>query len=162
MIDPPSEVPVRILCVDDNRDVADTEVELLIAVGCEARACYDGPSALLHAEAFEPDICFVDLHMPGMDGDELAVLLRERATGRPIVLVAITAMNDETSRQRIKRAFDRHLVKPAATQDLLAVIGEFQQACQVAERGPFSPSRHLTRGIPKSPKCPLPAGTVFG
>jgi FixJ family two-component response regulator len=38
--------PLRVLCVDDNRDVADSEAELLAAAGFQARACYCGEDAL--------------------------------------------------------------------------------------------------------------------
>ena len=68
--------PFRVLCVDDNRDCADSAALLLRAMGFEARACYDGPSALALNDGFRPGVCFVDLNMPGMDGDEVAVEAR--------------------------------------------------------------------------------------
>ena len=115
--------PLRVLCVDDNRDVADSEADLLRAVGFDARACYDGASALAEAETFLPSVCLIDLNMPGMDGDELAVRLRARSLDRPLVMVAVTAMSNEASCQRIKAAgFDMHLVKPVDPHTLLAVV----------------------------------------
>lgn len=111
------------LCVDDNRDTADSEAMLLRLAGFDARACYCGPSALAEAAEFLPDICLLDMNMPGMDGDEVAVELRRR--GRPLVLMAVTAMGDAAGRRRIKAAgFDRHLLKPVAPHDLLAAVGE--------------------------------------
>ena len=68
--------PLRVLCVDDNRDIADSTAELLRRVGFECRACYDGPSALVEAAAFRPSVCLIDFNMPGMDGDEVGVRLR--------------------------------------------------------------------------------------
>src|SRR4051812_36969340 len=68
--------PLRVLVVDDNRDCADSTVLLLRAAGFEARACYDGPAALQEVGPFRPGLCFLDLNMPGMDGDDLAVRLR--------------------------------------------------------------------------------------
>jgi two-component system, OmpR family, response regulator len=104
----------RLLYVDDNRDAADTAVLLFGLVGFETRSCYDGPSALAVAERFDPGVCILDLNMPGMDGDELAGKLRTQAGEKPILLIAITAMSDETSRKRIVAAgFHFHLVKPA-------------------------------------------------
>ena len=125
--------PLRVLCVDDNRDVADSEVELLRVVGFEARACYDGPAALAEAAAFLPSVCLIDLHIPGMGGDELATRLRAQAGGTPIVLVAVTAMNDEGSRRRIREAgFAMHLVKPVDPHNLLAVVDELWRAWSTA------------------------------
>ena len=103
--------PFRILCVDDNHDVADSSADLLQLLGYPTLACYSGLSALKLAELFDPDVCLIDLNMPGMDGDELAIRLRE--SGRPLLLVAITAMSDPVSGRRIAAAgFDYHLIKP--------------------------------------------------
>lgn len=126
-------MPPRVLCVDDNCDVADSEVELLRVVGFDARACYDGPAALVEAAAFLPSVCLIDLNMPGMDGDELAARLRAQAGATPLVLVAVTAMNDEESRRRIGRAgFAVHLVKPVDPHNLLAVVDELWRAWSAA------------------------------
>ncbi len=119
--------PPRVLCVDDNPDVADSIAVLLEISGYEARACYNGASALAKAEIFAPDICLIDLNMPGMDGDVLAIHLRE--AGRPLLLAAVTAMSSEESCLRIAAAgFDLHLVKPVDPRRLLAAIGTLWQA----------------------------------
>jgi CheY-like chemotaxis protein len=112
----------RILCIDDNRDVADSEAMLLRVVGIEANACYGGEDALAEALAFRPTMCLIDLNMPGMDGDELGMRLRAQAR-QPLVLVAVTAMDDTASQERIKAAgFDQHLVKPGDPVKLLALV----------------------------------------
>jgi DNA-binding response OmpR family regulator len=68
-------------------------------------------------------LCLIDLNMPGMDGDVLAVRLREQAGTRTMVLIAVTAMDNEESSRRIKDAgFDLHLVKPVNPRVLLSVI----------------------------------------
>jgi two-component system OmpR family response regulator len=111
-----------VLCVDDNRDGADSAVLLLQAVGFEARACYDGKTALEIIEKIHPSVCLIDLHMPGMDGDEVVKELR-RQSWCPLLLVAVTAMSDEKSRQRINAAgFHLHLVKPVDPQQLLKIV----------------------------------------
>lgn len=111
------------LVVDDNHDAADSTALLLETVGFEARACYDGTSALAAADAFRPGVCFLDLNMPGMTGEELAVRLRERAAGRPLVLVALTAMSGPEHRERTAAAgFDLHLVKPVDPFQLVEVV----------------------------------------
>src|SRR5579883_2568196 len=70
----PQPYVLRVLCVDDFHDSADTLGALLRIYGCDVKVCYDGPSALALAESFRPDVCVLDLTMPGMDGDELARL----------------------------------------------------------------------------------------
>jgi two-component system, OmpR family, response regulator len=123
--------PFRVLCVDDNRDCADSAVLLLNTMGFEARACYDGFAALQLNGSFRPAICFVDLNMPGMDGDEVAAKLREGIGWRPLLLIAMTAMSDQTSRDRTKAAgFDMHLVKPVDPQQLVGVVDKLFRAAE--------------------------------
>jgi len=128
---PGAEPPLRVLVVDDNRDAADSTADLLRVVGFDARACYDGLAALELADGFLPNVCLIDLNMPGMDGDALAARLHERAGGRLLVLVAVTAMGDEVSRRRTREAgFSLHLVKPVDPHDLLAVVDRVWRAWQ--------------------------------
>ncbi|AWM40323.1 Response regulator PleD [Gemmata obscuriglobus] len=130
-----SEPPLRVLCVDDNNDAADTTVELLCAVGFEARACYSGPTALALAATFHPGVCLLDLNMPGMDGDELARRLRPDPDAGPVVLVALTAMSDDNSRRRIAAAgFDLHLVKPVDPHQLVTVVDKLWHSWAVRQK----------------------------
>jgi len=121
----PAESILRVLCVDDNRDAADTLGILLELVGFEARVCYDGKTALVAAEEFRPDAAILDLSMPGMTGDELGRLLRERPWARQIPLVALTALGDEEARRRTTAAgFDLHLTKPVSPDRLANVLAD--------------------------------------
>ena len=115
----------RVLYVDDNRDLADSAVELLCVVGFDARARYDGTAALALAAEYHPDVCILDLNMPVMEGDELAERLREQAGERPMLIVAVTAMgNDESRRRTAAAGFHLHLLKPVDPHDLLRIVDE--------------------------------------
>lgn len=128
-----NEARPRVLCVDDNRDVADSEAELLRIVGFNPRACYDGGSAICLAREWAPDVCLIDLHMPDMDGDELAARLRAEAGGRPVLMVAVTAMSNDESYTRTEAAgFALHLVKPVDPHDLLRVVDELWRVVHAA------------------------------
>lgn len=117
------EAPFRVLCVDDNHDMADSTALVLKIVGFDTLACYDGFTALEQAADFRPHVCFLDLDMPGMNGCELAVRLRQWAAGRPILLVALTAMGSDEHRERIVAAgFDLHLIKPVDPFKLVSVV----------------------------------------
>jgi CheY-like chemotaxis protein len=116
---------LRVLCVDDNRDAADTLGILLEIVGFEVKVCYDGPSALAAAETFRPDAAILDLTMPGMDGDEVGRRLRARPWGKAIPLVALTALSGDDARRRTEEAgFDLHLTKPVAPDRLANVLAD--------------------------------------
>lgn len=142
-------LPIKVLCVDDNRDAADSEAMLLELVGYEAKACYDGRSAIKLADDFHPCIGLLDLNMPGMDGDELAGHLRDQADGRPLALVAITAMSNDESRDRTNAAgFDQHLVKPVEPVQLLATVDGLSHNCHSPADGdpPSKSASHTSDG----------------
>ena len=112
----------RVLCVDDNRDVAESLVMLLALVGFEARAYFDAASALAEAAAFRPHAGVLDIHMPGMDGYELA--RRLKAIGDDAVrLVAVTGYGQSEDRRRSAAAgFEAHLVKPVTLDELQELL----------------------------------------
>lgn len=111
----------RVLCVDDNQDSAVSTAELLELSGFETRAFHDGPAALAAVAEFRPDVCVLDLTMPGMDGLELAGRIREVSGG--VRLVALTALWDVTTRHRTRNAgFDDHVVKPVSRDRLLEAV----------------------------------------
>jgi PAS domain S-box-containing protein len=110
-----SPLPVhRVLVVDDVQSSADTFALMLAGLGQQAHVVYGGAPALEAVADFRPDIAFVDIAMPGLDGYEVARRVRAMQ-GRPPVLVALTGYGQEEDRQRALAAgFDRHLVKPAS------------------------------------------------
>lgn len=139
--------PFRVLCVDDNRDCADSAALLLRTVGFEARACYDGRSALLVNDSFRPALCFLDLNMPGMAGDELARKLKEAPAWQPLLLVAVTARSDAASRARIEAAgFAMHLVKPVDPGKLVEVVDLLFRAAAEARPTPLPQGDGGARG----------------
>jgi CheY-like chemotaxis protein len=90
---PPGPAPAatarRVLIVDDNRDAADSLSEGLTACGHLTAVAYDGPAALQTATAFQPEVVFLDIGLPVMDGYELARRLRAQVPPE-VALVALT------------------------------------------------------------------------
>lgn len=111
----------RVLCVDDNPDIADSEALLLGLHGYDARPCYGGREALVVAETFQPRVCLLDFHMPVMGGAELAAGLRVLAGPRPLCLIAVTGATHLPDSAEGTR-FDFCLFKPVAPHRLLAAI----------------------------------------
>lgn len=128
---------IRVLCVDDYPDTADSAAKLLGIVGFEARACYSGASALRIVRNFRPGVCFIDLNMPGMSGDELASRLRAIPELQPLLLVAVTAMSSPESSQRIQDAgFHIHMVKPVDPYKLVKVVDSLFELRESGVVGP--------------------------
>jgi two-component system OmpR family response regulator len=118
---------LRALCVDDNVDAADSLAAILELLGCESRACYDGPSALIFVREFSPDACFLDLSMPGMDGLQLAAQIRAGAGSHALLLVAVTALGSlETRTHTALAGFHYHFIKPVDSAILRPALDRFR------------------------------------
>lgn len=107
---------LRILVVDDNPDSADMLAMSLKMMGHDVRALYDPLQVVATALEFHPDLAFLDVGMPVLDGFALAAQLRLQqwpGDHRPR-LVALTGWGQDEDRRRSEDAgFDEHLVKPA-------------------------------------------------
>lgn len=111
--------PMRILLVDDNADATEALGTLLELDGHEVERAQSGPDALRIVESFTPDVALLDITMPGMDGIELAQLLRLRAQCCQTKLVALTGYTESASRLEASvGVFDCHLTKPLSLDDL--------------------------------------------
>jgi PAS domain S-box-containing protein len=104
----------KILVVDDNADAAESLATLLAISGHDTRMAHDGADALVQAKQFQPDVVFLDIGMPTLDGHETAKLIRRQPWGKDMVLIALTGWGQTEDRRRSKDAgFNHHLVKPA-------------------------------------------------
>lgn len=113
---------IRVLCVDDQPDAAESLADLLAELGFEARPCFDGPSALVTAADFEPDACILDINMPGIDGYGVAKWLRA-SKGERINLIALSgAAGDDYEARAAAAGFDFVFVKPADPRQLIDAI----------------------------------------
>ena len=103
----------RILVVDDNCDAADTLAELLEMYGHTVRTAYTGAQAAERTLEFKPDIVFLDIGLPDMNGYEVAVKLRQLPIPQQFLLVALTGYGQEHDRQAALAAgFNEHFAKP--------------------------------------------------
>ncbi|QYG09414.1 PAS domain-containing hybrid sensor histidine kinase/response regulator [Janthinobacterium sp. PAMC25594] len=116
----------RVLVVDDNVDAADTLAAVLDMMGHATQVAHDGAQALAVVSQFLPDVIFLDIGLPGMNGYEVARVLRRIPAGANVVLVALTGWGAENDRSQSSAAgFDHHLTKPAnllAIGELLATL----------------------------------------
>ena len=115
----------RLLVVDDNKDAAEGLAMLLVAAGNDVRVAHDGQQCLATAQTFQPEIIFLDLGMPRMDGWETASRLRATEWGRETRLVALTGWGQPQDRDRTAAAgFDAHLVKPIGAAEVLGLVND--------------------------------------
>ena len=115
----PAPGRLRVLVVDDNLDAGDSLAMMVEIGGHEVALARDGASGLRAARAFRPDIAFLDIGMPGMDGHELAKALRAAPECSATTLVALTGWGAQADVERsMASGFDGHLVKPAQARDV--------------------------------------------
>jgi len=118
----PAALP-RILLVDDNEDGVAMLAGALELHGYETRVAHDGPSALLLAAQFLPQVALLDIGLPVMDGYELAAHLRELPELAGLRLIAVTGYGQESDHERSRAAgFHHHLVKPVGIDAIQSVI----------------------------------------
>jgi CheY-like chemotaxis protein len=111
-----------ILVVDDNADAADMTAQMLQLYGLKVQVAYGGTEGLATVRANHPDLVFLDIGMPIMDGYQVAEAVRADQTLCGVKLVALTAWGDEASRLRARAAgFDMHLTKPANIAELVDI-----------------------------------------
>lgn len=113
----------RTLVVDDNQDFATSLAMILRDLGNDVRVENDGIEGLRAAEVFQPDVAFLDIGLPGINGYELARRLREHRGFTSMVLVAVTGWGQPRDKARTTQAgFDYHVVKPVDPEELAAIL----------------------------------------
>ena len=119
----------RILVVDDNIDAAETMVMLLDFSGHDARAAFGGQQALDVVAAFRPDVVFLDIGLPGMNGYEVARRLQASPATASAKLIALTGWGTEEDIRKSKMAgFHAHLTKPIDPEAVDALLATFLPA----------------------------------
>jgi PAS domain S-box-containing protein len=115
--------PMRILVVEDNEDAAESFRLLLEISGHEVRLAYDGKEGARVAEEFRPDIAFLDIGLPEIDGFELARRIRQNPVLKRTVLVALSGYGREEDKDEARAAgFDEHMTKPVEYKKIAAFL----------------------------------------
>jgi PAS domain S-box-containing protein len=109
----------RVLLVDDNVDAMEMMGFLLSEMGYDATTTSDASRLVELALARMPDVIVLDIGLPGVDGYDLARMLKQHPQLKSIRLVAHTGYGSPEDRRKARDAgFDAHLVKPAELGDL--------------------------------------------
>ena len=112
---------MRILVVEDERDLNRILTKTLTAEGCSVDACFDGLEALDYLSGASYDVIVLDRMMPRMDGMELLSRLRSQGDETPVIF--LTAKDAVSERVRgLDAGADDYLVKPFSFDELMARI----------------------------------------
>ena len=120
-----NKVSPLVLVADDNELILETLSEFLTSSGFRVIAVHSGYELLEQASEHQPDICLIDIQMPGMDGME--TMRRMRAHGNPKIastpMIAITALAMSGDRERcIQAGANEYMSKPLIMKQLVKMI----------------------------------------
>jgi signal transduction histidine kinase len=114
---------LRILVVDDNPDILSSLSLVLREWGHVVHVAHDGPTALVEAVRYHPQLVLLDLGLPGMSGYQVAERLHQHPDSADAVVVAMTGYGRLDDRLRAKQAgFAGHLVKPVEHDTLARLL----------------------------------------
>ena len=116
-------MPLTVLLVEDERDIADLVRYHVEKAGMRLVHAADGGAALRLARAERPDVALLDLMLPGLDGLEVCRQLRGDAATRRLPIIMLTARGEEVDRVvGLELGADDYVVKPFSPRELLARI----------------------------------------
>lgn len=113
----------HLFLVDDETDLVLVTSLVLTRLGYPVHSYYDGPSALVAAEALRPDAILLDIGMHPIDGYEVCRRLRAQAWGQTVAIIALTGYGQAADVAQAEEAgFDAHLLKPVGLDRLVEEI----------------------------------------
>jgi CheY-like chemotaxis protein len=119
--------------VDDNADAAESLALFLKLEGHETRIAHDGPAALEAASTYRPEVVLLDIGLPGLNGYEVAKLLRRQAGLDGALLLALTGYGEKEDRRRSEEAgINFHLVKPFEPEQLQRLLASWNPPAGVS------------------------------
>jgi signal transduction histidine kinase len=117
---------LSIVLVEDSEDIRELMAELLREWGHSVAVASDGSRGAELIQAEQPDVAFIDIGLPVLDGYEVAAQIRAKQSPKRPRLVAMTGYGQESDKKRAREAgFDAHIVKPASIDALKSAL-EFE------------------------------------
>ena len=119
------EGPVKrkILIVEDNKDSLEILGLRVTTIGFQAVKAHNSKEAIMYAEAEEPDLIFMDLDLPDLDGVKTTAILKRNPKTSQIPVVALTAWIAELWQEKALRVgIVNYLLKPVSPQTLKQTI----------------------------------------
>lgn len=119
----PPPVALKVMVIDDSKTIRRTAEILLKNAGCEVITAVDGFDALAKVFDHHPDIIFVDIMMPRLDGYQACALIKHHSTLRSTPVVMLSSKDGLFDRARGRSVgSDQFLTKPFSREELLGAI----------------------------------------
>jgi len=116
----------KVLVIDDSKTIRRTAETLLKKAGCEVLTANDGFEALSVIADNRPDLIFVDIMMPRLDGYQTCALIKHNELYRDVPVIMLSSKDGlfDRARGRIVGS-DQYLTKPFSRDELLDVVRQF-------------------------------------
>jgi CheY-like chemotaxis protein len=154
--DPELPPGLRLLLAEDDELSARFMTQLLTGHGHVVELAADGRAALTLASQGDFDLLLLDLHMPELDGFDVAQTIREReraSNGRRLPIAALTARSAKEDRERcLEVGIDAFLAKPLRPEEVLATLARLAprpRAGASAKKDASNPDPHLDPTAPR-------------
>ena len=122
----PAALNVKVMIIDDSKTIRRSAETLLKKVGCEVVTAVDGFEALAKITVTKPDIIFVDIMMPRLDGYQTCALIKNNQTFKstPVIMLSSKDSIFDRARGRIVGS-EKYLTKPFSKEDLINAINSY-------------------------------------
>ena len=119
----PTQLNVKVMVIDDSKTIRRSAETLLKKVGCDVVTATDGFEALAKITEHHPDIIFVDIMMPRLDGYQTCALIKNNQTFKstPVIMLSSKDSIFDRARGRIVGS-EEYLTKPFSKEDLIGAI----------------------------------------
>jgi PAS domain S-box-containing protein len=122
-----AEEGLKVLLIDDNRDIVDSLTMALDLWGYYVRTAYNGAEGICIAQDFEPDVILLDIGLPDMDGYQVARKLREQPALQSSLIIAQSGYVPNQG-ELSEKSFDHYLIKPPKLNQLQELFANYQQS----------------------------------
>ena len=118
-----SALNVKVMVIDDSKTIRRSAETLLKKAGCEVVTAVDGFEALAKITEHKPDIIFVDIMMPRLDGYQTCALIKNNQSFKstPVIMLSSKDSIFDRARGRIVGS-EKYLTKPFSKEDLISAI----------------------------------------
>ncbi len=122
---------LKVMVIDDSKTIRRTAETLLKKAGCEVVTAEDGFEALSKIVDQRPDLIFVDIMMPRLDGYQTCALIKNNATFKSTPVIMLSSKDGLFDKARGKIVgSEQYLTKPFTKKELLGAISNHARAGQ--------------------------------
>ena len=116
---------LKVMVIDDSKTIRESAQSLLMKEGCEVITANDGFEALAKIAEHRPDLIFIDIMMPRLDGYQTCALIKNNRLFKNIPVIMLSSKDSIFDKARGKIVgSEKYLTKPFTKDDLLGVIAD--------------------------------------